>query len=62
MDDISKILKETGVSPEFVGLEITESMLVENVDEVVSTLQKLSDLGLEVSIDDFERDIRVFRT
>lgn len=52
-DTIALILGETGVEPHFIGLEITESMLVHNIEEVVETLLKLSNMGLEISIDDF---------
>jgi two-component system CheB/CheR fusion protein len=36
-----------------LGFEITESMLVHNIEEVAATLLKLSNMGLEISIDDF---------
>ena len=52
-DKITLILKETGAEARFIGLEITESMLVQNVGEVAEMLLKLSDMGLEISIDDF---------
>jgi len=52
-DTIASILQETGVESRYLGLEITESMLVQNIDEVVNTLLKLSNMGLEISIDDF---------
>jgi predicted signal transduction protein with EAL and GGDEF domain len=52
-ENIAAILKETGVEPRFFGFEITESMLIHNVEEVVDTLLKLSNMGLEISIDDF---------
>lgn len=52
-ETIARILGETGVEARFVELEITESILMENIDEVVETLRKLSDMGLEISIDDF---------
>jgi two-component system CheB/CheR fusion protein len=52
-ETIAFILNETGVNPQYIGLEITESMLVHNIDEVVETLLKLSNMGLEISIDDF---------
>jgi len=52
-ETIAFILNETGVNPQSIGLEITESMLVHNIDEVVETLLKLSNMGLEISIDDF---------
>jgi len=50
---IEKILKETGVEARYIGFEITESMLLQNIEEVVETLSKLSYMGLEISIDDF---------
>ena len=53
VEDISRILEETGTDPRRIGLEITESMLIENVEQAVETLEKLSSLGFEVSIDDF---------
>jgi diguanylate cyclase (GGDEF)-like protein/PAS domain S-box-containing protein len=52
-ENIATILKEAGVEPRFFGFEITESMLIHNVEEVVDTLLKLSNMGLEISIDDF---------
>ena len=51
--DIQSVLKETGIESHCIGIEITESMLVQNIDEVVDTLLKLSNMGLEISIDDF---------
>lgn len=52
-DTIANILQETGVEARYFGLEITESMLVQNIDEVFDTLLRLSNMGLEISIDDF---------
>jgi diguanylate cyclase (GGDEF)-like protein/PAS domain S-box-containing protein len=52
-DTIERILKETGVESRFIGLEVTESMLLQNIEEVVATLLRLSNMGLEISIDDF---------
>ena len=51
--DIMRILLETGVEPRCLVLEITESMLVENIEETIKILHQLSALGLEISIDDF---------
>jgi diguanylate cyclase (GGDEF)-like protein/PAS domain S-box-containing protein len=53
VENIAHILKETGTDSRYIGIEITESMLVQNIDEVVETLLKLSNMGLEISIDDF---------
>ncbi|WP_280142107.1 EAL domain-containing protein [Nitrosomonas aestuarii] len=51
--DITRILDETGLEGHCLILEITESELMENVEEVVRTLQQLRALGIEISIDDF---------
>lgn len=51
--DISAILRDTGLNSHHIGIELTESMLLENVDDVVNTLRVLSEMGLEISIDDF---------
>ncbi len=50
---IARILHESGVEARYITLEITESVFMENTDEVAATLRELSDLGLEISIDDF---------
>jgi diguanylate cyclase (GGDEF)-like protein/PAS domain S-box-containing protein len=52
-EDINNVLKMTGTDPRYIGIEITESMLVQNIEEVVITLLNLSNMGLEISIDDF---------
>ena len=51
--NIEKILKETQIEARYIGFEVTESMLLQNIEEVVETLLKLSYMGLEISIDDF---------
>ncbi len=53
VESIVRILDETGVDARFVELEITESILIDNFDEVVSMLRTLSDMGLKFSLDDF---------
>lgn len=53
IEHFEMILAETGVSANKLGIEITESMLVHNIDEVVDTLLRLSQMGFEISIDDF---------
>ncbi len=53
VDTITSILKETGVEARCIGIEITESMMVQDIDEVVDTLLKLSNMGIEISVDDF---------
>lgn len=50
---ISQVLKETGHDPALLDLEITESMLMSDLDSVNQTLNQLSALGVTISIDDF---------
>jgi EAL domain-containing protein (putative c-di-GMP-specific phosphodiesterase class I) len=52
-DLIRKVLIETGLSPEYLELELTESLLLSNVDVVIATLQDLKKVGLQLAIDDF---------
>lgn len=53
VNTITHILSETGVESCFLKLEITESMLMHDVNEVVDILTRLNRVGLEISIDDF---------
>ncbi len=50
---ITQILQETGLDQQRLELEITESLLVDNVDEVVATLHSLHDMGIQIAVDDF---------
>jgi diguanylate cyclase (GGDEF)-like protein/PAS domain S-box-containing protein len=50
---IKRVIEETGVNPHCLKLEITESMMMANIDLVIETLEQLRALGLELSIDDF---------
>lgn len=51
--NIARILNETGVDAKYISLEITESMLIDNIEKVVETLNRLDAMGLHISIDDF---------
>jgi EAL domain-containing protein (putative c-di-GMP-specific phosphodiesterase class I) len=46
-------LETSGHDPAFLELEITESVLIQNVDSVLATVKRLKNLGLRLSIDDF---------
>ena len=48
-----QILEETGVDPHWLGLEITENVIMENPEDAIATLGKLKALGIELSLDDF---------
>jgi diguanylate cyclase (GGDEF)-like protein/PAS domain S-box-containing protein len=53
VEQISQILEETKLPPQFLKLEITESILMENAESAVSTLTQLKKLGTLLAIDDF---------
>ena len=53
MNMVKSILDQSGLSPDGLELEITESHLMEDVDKVKKIIQEFSDIGLSVSVDDF---------
>jgi len=50
---VDQILKETDLEPALLDLEITESMLMSDMNRVIKTLEKLSTRGITISVDDF---------
>jgi diguanylate cyclase (GGDEF)-like protein/PAS domain S-box-containing protein len=52
-DQIIQTLKLTGLDPRVLKLEITESVVMENVEATAGMLERLRALGVELSIDDF---------
>lgn len=50
---IEETLRETGLSPEYLELEITENISMRNIDRVILILNELSNLGVTISMDDF---------
>jgi diguanylate cyclase (GGDEF)-like protein len=50
---IEDTLIETGLSPKYLCLEITESVAMKNVTFIMDTMDKLKQLGIQISIDDF---------
>ncbi len=53
LDDIKEILNQTGMPPQQLKLEITETALMEDADETIRLVHRLKDLGLHLVIDDF---------
>lgn len=50
---IADILQETGLEPRFLELELTESMVMNDVDSAILILGTLKNLGIHIAIDDF---------
>ncbi len=52
-EQIEALLRDTGVSPENLELEITETSIMNDPQRVIRTLNKIRDLGVQFAIDDF---------
>ncbi|MGG3468252.1 EAL domain-containing protein [Neobacillus pocheonensis] len=53
VNQVKEILNETGLAPKNFEIEITESILLNNSSDIVSSLQSLQNAGISISIDDF---------
>lgn len=52
-DEVIAILDESKLSPSLLDLEITESMAVHDIENVITILQKFQERGITISMDDF---------
>ena len=50
---IRQVLEETGLSAEYLELELTESLIMHNAELFISTLRELREIGIELAVDDF---------
>jgi len=50
---IRRVLYETGLAPQYLELELTESLLLANADLMLSVVQELKAMGVTLAIDDF---------
>ncbi|GFO58303.1 hypothetical protein GMST_06280 [Geomonas silvestris] len=50
---LNQVIWETGVDPKSLELEFTESVIMENADRTIETLEALKNMGVQLSIDDF---------
>jgi diguanylate cyclase (GGDEF)-like protein/PAS domain S-box-containing protein len=53
VETVLKALERTGANPKNLKLELTESMLVENIEDVIAKMTALKEYGLSFSLDDF---------
>jgi len=53
LEMVAKVLKETGINPHHLELELTEGIIMQNVEFTIALLSDLQDLGVKVAIDDF---------
>ncbi len=50
---VARALAESGLEAKFLELELTESLIMQDVDQAVATMEELERLGVQLSIDDF---------
>ena len=53
VNSIKHVLKESGLSPYYLDLEVTESVLMNDLKHWSNTLDEIRDIGIDISIDDF---------
>ena len=52
-DTVAQALQRSGLVPALLELELTESILLQDVEQVLATVQRLKQLGVQLAIDDF---------
>ncbi|MFZ6771118.1 putative bifunctional diguanylate cyclase/phosphodiesterase [Undibacterium sp. SXout7W] len=53
VDKVQRVLRETGVKPERLILEVTEGLLIQNLQDTIARMHELTSIGIRFSIDDF---------
>jgi diguanylate cyclase len=52
-ENVLAVLRETGLAAEYLEIEITESVVMQNAPAALATLDKLSRMGIHLAVDDF---------
>lgn len=52
-DQISSVLKETGLAPSLLEIEITETLIIQDVDTSVRIMRAIKQMGVSLALDDF---------
>lgn len=60
METINIALNHNSILPKYIKLEITESSILQNNENVLNTLQQLRDLGVKIALDDFGKGYSAF--
>ena len=53
IETVTTVMRETGIDPRRLVLEITETLLVRDAEKGATTLNALRDLGVRLALDDF---------
>ncbi|MCT8138571.1 EAL domain-containing protein [Anaerobacillus sp. CMMVII] len=52
-EKVRSVIEKTKISPNLLELEITEGMVIHDVESAISVLKQLKEIGVQISIDDF---------
>jgi diguanylate cyclase (GGDEF)-like protein/PAS domain S-box-containing protein len=52
-NEIMQVFTDTGLSPHFLEVEVTEKLIMHDPDNIIRSLYALKDLGVKIAIDDF---------
>ncbi len=50
---VKKVIEYSGLSPEYLELEVTETFLMQDIEHSISVLEEIQSLGVKIAIDDF---------
>ncbi|HEX7889594.1 MAG TPA: EAL domain-containing protein [Ramlibacter sp.] len=53
IDEVVTCVRRAGIRPDRLKLELTESLLAENIDTAIAKMRNLKDMGVRLSVDDF---------
>jgi diguanylate cyclase (GGDEF)-like protein len=53
ISNIKTVLETTGLAPEYLDIELTESLALKDIDNAVSQMEEIRNLGVKLSMDDF---------
>ncbi|MDR0975221.1 MAG: EAL domain-containing protein [Ruminococcus sp.] len=53
ISNIKTVLETTGLDPEYLDIELTESLALKDIDNAVSQMEEIRNLGVKLSMDDF---------
>jgi EAL domain-containing protein (putative c-di-GMP-specific phosphodiesterase class I) len=53
VDQVQTVVKHYGINPKRLKLELTESILLKNIEDVVESMNVLNEIGVRFSLDDF---------
>jgi diguanylate cyclase (GGDEF)-like protein/PAS domain S-box-containing protein len=53
IQELREVVATTAINPDFLKLELTETAVIDNIDDVINKFKILKDLGIRISLDDF---------